>query len=62
MKQNDCKYKIKNTDYYDKWISYIDDRPYNDERYYISNKKVKDLGWDITVDFHHGLQELICGK
>merc|ERR1711976_328407 len=31
----------------DEWIEYIKDRPYNDKRYYISNQKLKDLGWDI---------------
>ena len=32
---------IKNTEDYDEWIEYIEDRPYNDQRYYISNQKVK---------------------
>jgi dTDP-glucose 4,6-dehydratase/UDP-glucose 4,6-dehydratase len=50
---------IKNTDDYDKWITYIADRPFNDKRYYISNEKVKDLGWEIVVDFEKGIQELI---
>jgi dTDP-glucose 4,6-dehydratase/UDP-glucose 4,6-dehydratase len=40
--------KIKNTDDYEKWITYIEDRPFNDKRYYISNKKLKDLGWTIN--------------
>src|SRR5210317_558162 len=30
---------------YDKWITYVDDRPFNDERYYICAKKLKALGW-----------------
>jgi dTDP-glucose 4,6-dehydratase/UDP-glucose 4,6-dehydratase len=30
---------------YDKWITYVDDRPFNDERYYICAKKLKSLGW-----------------
>jgi dTDP-glucose 4,6-dehydratase len=51
--------KIKNTDDFDKWITYIDDRPFNDKRYYISNEKVKNLGWTINVDFERGLNELI---
>ena len=37
--------KIKNTQNYNKWITYIEDRPFNDKRYYISNQKVKNLGW-----------------
>jgi dTDP-glucose 4,6-dehydratase/UDP-glucose 4,6-dehydratase len=51
--------KIKNTEDYDKWIKYIEDRPFNDKRYYISNKKVKELGWKIEVDFDKGLDHLI---
>lgn len=50
---------IKNTENYDEWITYIEDRPFNDQRYYISNEKVKKLGWSITVDFMDGLQKLI---
>ena len=43
----------------DKLITYIEDRPFNDKRYYISNDKVKQLGWKITVDFDTGIDELI---
>jgi dTDP-D-glucose 4,6-dehydratase len=46
---------IKKTDQYTDWIEYIPDRPFNDERYYISNNKVKDLGWSIKYDFISGL-------
>uniref|UniRef100_A0A6C0ESK1 NAD(P)-binding domain-containing protein n=1 Tax=viral metagenome TaxID=1070528 RepID=A0A6C0ESK1_9ZZZZ len=52
-------YKILNTKEYDKWIKYIDDRPFNDKRYYISNEKVKQLGWEIKTDFNNGINELI---
>jgi UDP-glucose 4,6-dehydratase len=51
--------KIKNTEDYDKWISYIEDRPFNDQRYYISNQKLKDLGWTISVNFEQGLDALL---
>tara|TARA_B100000424_G_scaffold269134_1_gene265408 strand:+ start:445 stop:1395 length:951 start_codon:yes stop_codon:yes gene_type:complete len=50
---------IKNTNDFDKWIEYIDDRPFNDQRYYISNKKLKDLGWDIKINLLNGIKELI---
>jgi dTDP-glucose 4,6-dehydratase/UDP-glucose 4,6-dehydratase len=50
---------IKNTDNYDDFIEYIEDRPFNDKRYYISNEKVKNLGWIIQKDFIEGLKELI---
>ncbi len=51
--------KIKNTDKYNDWIEYIEDRPFNDKRYYISNKKLKDLGWTIDIKFENGIDELI---
>ena len=51
--------KIKKTDEYEKWIEYIDDRPFNDKRYYISNQKVKNLGWEIKIGFEDGINELI---
>ena len=40
-------------------IEYIEDRPFNDKRYYISNEKLKKLGWNITVNFETGINELI---
>ena len=49
---------IKKTDDYDKWIEYIEDRPFNDRRYYISNQKVKDLGWNIKYSLMDGLHHL----
>jgi UDP-glucose 4,6-dehydratase len=48
-----------NDDEYKKWISYIEDRPFNDKRYYISNQKVKDLGWEIKTEFDVGIDDLI---
>jgi dTDP-glucose 4,6-dehydratase len=49
---------IKNTDNYEEWLEYVEDRPFNDERYYISNQKLKDLGWFIEKDFIENLQKL----
>jgi dTDP-glucose 4,6-dehydratase/UDP-glucose 4,6-dehydratase len=48
---------IKNTDNYEEWIEYIEDRPFNDARYYISNEKLKKLGWEIQVNFLDGLMK-----
>ena len=50
---------ICHTENYDDFITYIPDRPFNDKRYYISNDKVKQLGWEIKVDFVEGLRRLI---
>tara|TARA_R110002073_G_scaffold217844_3_gene378130 strand:+ start:8281 stop:9963 length:1683 start_codon:yes stop_codon:yes gene_type:complete len=54
--------KIQNTEDYSKWITYIEDRPFNDKRYYISNKKLHDLGWNINISLHTGLDLLINEK
>jgi dTDP-D-glucose 4,6-dehydratase len=50
---------IKKTEDYENWIEYVQDRPYNDMRYYISNQKVKDLGWNIEIDLMTGLNDLV---
>ena len=51
--------QIQNTEDYDKWITYIEDRPFNDQRYYISNQKLKDLGWEITIGFDEGIKKIL---
>jgi dTDP-D-glucose 4,6-dehydratase len=50
---------IQGSQDYAAWIEYIEDRPYNDMRYYISNQKVKELGWDIEIDLMTGLQNMV---
>jgi len=52
--------KIKKEDTLEKWTTYIEDRPFNDKRYYISNQKLKDLGWRIKVDLNRGIDHLIA--
>lgn len=54
--------KIKKTQNYDEWMEYIEDRPFNDKRYYISNQKLKDLGWTIKKNFEDGINELIISN
>jgi dTDP-glucose 4,6-dehydratase len=51
--------KIKKTNNHNDWITYIEDRPFNDKRYYISNQKIKDLGWSIDIDFEDGINDLL---
>ena len=51
--------RIHETEDYSKWISYIEDRPFNDKRYYISNQKLRDLGWNISVSFNEGINMLV---
>ena len=40
-------------------IKYIDDRPFNDHRYYISSSKLRDLGWKPETKFVDGLDKVI---
>lgn len=40
-------------------ITFIEDRNYNDKRYFISNQKLLDLGWKQNYDFDRGLKETI---
>ena len=51
--------KIKNTENYGEHIEYITDRPFNDKRYYISNQKIKNLGWNINENFDEGINRLV---
>jgi dTDP-glucose 4,6-dehydratase len=51
--------KIKNSEDYDNYIEYIKDRPYNDKRYYISNNKLKNLGWEIKINFEKGINKIL---
>ena len=51
--------KMKPKDDLKDWIEFVEDRPYNDKRYYISNQKLKDLGWNIEIKFEDGLSDLI---
>ena len=51
--------EIKNTENYNDHIEYVEDRLYNDKRYYINNNKLKKLRWKILVKFDVGLKELI---
>jgi dTDP-glucose 4,6-dehydratase len=51
--------KIKKTENFEEWITFIPDRPFNDKRYYISNEKLKNLGWTIEKNFDISINELI---
>ena len=50
---------IKHTDDIDQFIEYVQDRPFNDGRYYINNAKLKKLGWHISIGLNTGLKDLI---
>ena len=42
-----------------KYVKFIPDRPFNDSRYFISNEKLKSLGWEIKIPFNIGIKKLI---
>ena len=48
-----------NSDDCAEWIQFVEDRPFNDKRYYISNTKLKALGWGIRVNFEDGIRDLV---
>jgi dTDP-glucose 4,6-dehydratase len=51
--------KLKPNDNIYNWIEFIDDRPYNDKRYFITNDKLKKLGWNISIDIKTGIDSLL---
>ena len=50
---------LKKDDPVDDWVVYVEDRPYNDKRYFITNKKLKELGWKQKITFDQGLQTIL---
>ncbi len=51
---------ITGSEDYDKYIIYIDDRPFNDRRYYISSEKLKLLGWKQRKTHNDLIQFIKC--
>lgn len=41
------------------YIEYVEDRPFNDKRYFITNEKLKQLGWEQIVTLQNGIMDLI---
>ena len=54
-----AKIKDENITKVDDWITFISDRNINDKRYYISNDKLKKLGWKQTINFNDGIDNTI---
>jgi UDP-glucose 4,6-dehydratase len=53
---------IKGTESFQSYTRFIEDRPFNDSRYFISNQKLIDLGWEIKIPFLEGIKKLVNGK
>ncbi len=51
--------KIHNDKNYDNYIEYIDKRNFKDYRNKMNDISLKNLGWEIKVDFNEGLQRTI---
>ncbi len=63
MEVADKLIKLIKDDNIENWITYIPNRPFNDTRYFISNDKLTNLGWQQTIMFDEGLKSLIqCDK
>jgi UDP-glucose 4,6-dehydratase len=50
---------IKKTDDFQSWVRFIEDRPFNDSRYFINNSKLKALGWENKINFEDGIKMLL---
>lgn len=51
--------KIKNTDNFEQWITSVEDRKFNDKRYYISSEKLEKLGWIRKNNFAQGFEKVV---
>ncbi|KAH7300439.1 hypothetical protein KP509_24G062900 [Ceratopteris richardii] len=40
-----------------KVIEFVDNRPFNDQRYFLDDKKLKDLGWEERTPWEEGLRK-----
>jgi dTDP-glucose 4,6-dehydratase len=40
-------------------VDFVADRPFNDKRYFISNDKIKALGWQQKINFEEGIKGLL---
>lgn len=50
---------IKEDDNIYSYVEFIEDRPFNDLRYSVSNKKLVSLGWKESISFEEGLRSTI---
>lgn len=41
------------------WVTHVEDRKFNDKRYYISDSKLRALGWESRVAFSTGLKSTV---
>lgn len=53
---------IKKDNEYIKYIEYVEDRPFNDKRYFINSNKLENLGWKIETNFKEELTKLALSE
>ena len=51
--------QIHNTNNFEQYIEFVEDRPFNDKRYFISNSKLKKLGWSQKISFDDGVIDIL---
>jgi UDP-glucose 4,6-dehydratase len=43
----------------DDWVEHVEDRKFNDKRYYISDSKLRALDWESQISFVNGLKDTV---
>ncbi|KPI84215.1 putative Gdp-mannose 4 6 dehydratase [Leptomonas seymouri] len=51
--------EAQRADFDDVYVRYVEDRAYNDSRYFISNDRLTALGWEQHVPFEKGLRHTV---
>jgi dTDP-D-glucose 4,6-dehydratase len=52
--------KMKPGERFDDWVTYVDDRPFNDFRYHLDCSKLHELNWvPVFTDFQKNLDTLL---
>lgn len=50
---------VKPNDNWEDWITYVKDRDFNDQRYFINSDKIKQLGWVQKIKFVDKIKEVV---
>ena len=51
--------KLEKDESISRYVEYVEDRPFNDKRYFITNEKLKAFGWKQTIPLERGIAGLI---
>jgi UDP-glucose 4,6-dehydratase len=50
---------VKPNDPWEQWITYVKDRDFNDQRYFINANKLKNLGWIQKIRFNDTIKSIV---